>query len=141
MSVDTSGVASRLIRMDLTSTFAQLWGPVLIMIGAGIFAGSSHYLSVYRDLKREPFAAFVFGIFAVVLGLGHVSLHSHWSTATEIIITLLGWGLLLKGAAFIVAPDLVATSGRAVSSRASVTAIAAALIALGGYLSWVSYFA
>lgn len=127
--------------MDLTNVFSQLWGPVLLLIGVGIFVGSTHYRTIYRELKSEPFAAFVFGIFATVLGLGHVGMHTQWGTLQEIIITLLGWGLLAKGAVFIVAPDFAAAGGRLVSSRASVNLIGAVLIALGGYLTWAAYLA
>ena len=127
--------------MDLTTMFSQLWGPVLVLIGAGIFVGSTHYRALYRDLKSEPFAAFVFGIFATVLGLGHAGMHTHWGTLQEIIITLLGWGLLAKGAVFVVAPDLAAAGGRLVTSRAAVYVIRVLLIALGGYLTYVAYLA
>lgn len=127
--------------MDLTTTFAQMWGPVLLLIGIGICISPSHYTSVYRDFAREPFAAFVFGIFATAFGIAQVGLHNEWSGTQEIIVTLLAWGMLIKGALFIVAPDLAVQGGKMVSRRSTVVAIGVVLIAFGGYLSWVSYFA
>ena len=127
--------------MDLTSLFAQIWGPVLVLIGIGILVGPSHYLTVYRDLKKEPFAAFVFGTFAIALGLAHIGMHNHWSVAEEIIVSLLGWGLFLKGALFIIAPDVVGRVGTIVSSRRAISVIAMALIIVGTYLTWTAYLA
>jgi len=126
--------------MDLTTLFGQLWGPTLLLIGIGVFLAPSHYRAIYHDLKREPFAMFMFGTFVTILGLAHVGVHNHWGTTTEMIVTVLGWGLLAKGAAFLVAPDFTALGGTRVSSRTMVFGIGATLIMLGGYLTWISYF-
>lgn len=127
--------------MDITTMFAQMWGPVLLLIGVGIFTSPAYYGKLYRDFTNEPFAAFVFGIFASAFGIGQVGLHNMWGSLTEIIVSMLAWGMLLKGAVFIVAPDLAAMGGRIVSNRATVSGIGVALIVLGGYLTWVSHFA
>lgn len=121
--------------------FAQMWGPVLLLIGVGIFTTPAYYGKLYRDFASEPFAAFVFGIFATAFGVAQVGLHNLWGSADEIIVTLLAWGMLLKGAAFIIAPDLATASGRLLSNRTTVMTIGVALVALGGYLTWVSHFA
>lgn len=118
-----------------------MWGPVLLLIGVGIFTSPGYYGSIYRDFAREPFAAFVFGIFATAFGIAQVGLHNEWGSTQEIMVTLLAWGMLLKGALFIVAPDLAAFGGKMVSNRSVVATIGAALIAFGGYLTWVSYLA
>lgn len=118
-----------------------MWGPVLLLIGIGIFTSPSYYGALYRDFAREPFAAFVFGIFATAFGIAQVGLHNEWGDLQEIVVTMLAWGMLVKGAVFIVAPDIAAYGGAMVSSRRFVAGIGAAIIAVGGYLSWVSYLA
>jgi hypothetical protein len=118
-----------------------MWGPVLLLIGVGIFTSPSYYGALYRDFTREPFASFVFGIFATAFGIAQVGLHNEWGSAQEVVVTLLAWGMLAKGAVFIVAPDIAAYGGTLVAGRRIVATIGAAIVVVGGYLSWVSYLA
>jgi hypothetical protein len=49
--------------MELTQFLAQIWGPVILAIGLGIFVSPKYYSKVYHDLEREPLAILVFAMF------------------------------------------------------------------------------
>lgn len=124
---------------SITLFLAQLWGPAILAIGLGIFISKNHYLRVYRELQREPLALLVFGIAGVMLGIWHIQIHNAWSTPTEMIISLFGWGLFLKGTVFLLKPNFADSWGDWVASAKLVPTVGVLTIALGGYLTWIGY--
>ncbi len=126
--------------MEMTMFLAGLWGPAILAIGLGVFINQGHYVRIYREVQREPFALLMFGLAGIMLGLWHVGAHNVWGTLPEIIVSLFGWGLLLKAAAFVIKPDIVDSWGNWVASSKLVPMVGVATVILGGYLSWIAYF-
>lgn len=125
--------------MDTTQFLAQIWGPVLIAVGLGIHLSPAYYARIYHDLEKETLALFTFGIFAMAIGILQASVHTLWGSVPQIVVTLLGWGALVKGAAFLIAPKLVDRGGDwAVNSRL-LPYVGALVLLLGAYVSWVGY--
>lgn len=127
--------------MDITSLFAQIWGPVILAVGLGIFVSRPFYLKIYRDLEKDALAVFIFGMGAMTIGIVHVLLHNVWGSLPEIVVSVLGWGLLLKGILFTIAPALVDRAGDWWIKSKLIPAAGTFMIIIGLYLSWVGYFA
>lgn len=127
-------------RMDITSLFAAVWGPVLVAVGLGFFFSTQYYTRVYRDLEKESFAVLFFGMFAMATGIMHVLAHSMWDTLPQIIVSLLGWGVLIKGIICVTFPKFADQGGDWALSAKVVPAAGALILVLGVYLSWVGYF-
>ena len=124
---------------SITIFLAQLWGPAILAIGLGVFINKGHYVRIYRELQREPFALLVFGLAAIMVGLLHIQAHNIWETVTEMIVSLCGWALFLKGAVFVIKPDVADNWGDRVASSQLVPTVGALAVILGGYLTWVGY--
>ncbi|KND51852.1 MAG: hypothetical protein ABA06_01165 [Parcubacteria bacterium C7867-001] len=125
--------------MITTLVLAQIWGPVLLAVGIGMFVSRAQYQKVYRDIAEEPLAALTFGVFASVIGIMQVLAYSVWDTFIGAILTLLGWGALLKGLVFIMFPAYVAKTSQAFA-KIKATPLAAALVTvLGAYLAWYGF--
>lgn len=125
--------------MVSTIFLAQIWGPVLLAVGIGMFANRAQYQKVYRDIAEEPLAALAFGLFASVIGIAQVLAYNVWDTFISAVLTLLGWGALLKGLVFIMFPAYVAKTSQAFA-KIKATPLAAALVtALGAYLVWYGF--
>jgi len=125
--------------MEVTTYLAHLWGPVLLAVGIGFFVSRSYYVKVYHDLQKAPFAVLFFGMFAMAAAIAQLLAHNTWSTLPEILISFLGWSLLLKGIVCVVWPRLADKGGDwAIDSKLVPTAGAIALL-IGGYLTWFAY--
>lgn len=125
--------------MELTYMLAQIWGPILLAIGVGFFLSSAFYKTVYGELEKESFAVLFFGMIAMAVGIAHVMVHNTWDSLAEIVVSLLGWALLVKGIVCVVAPRLAdKMSDMMVASRVVPMAGIGALL-LGGYLTWIGY--
>jgi len=119
---------------------AQLWGPVMLAIGLGIFLSRNYYIKIYRDLEKAPFAALMFGMVAMAAGITQILFHNVWNTLPQIVVSLLGWATLLKGTVFVVWPHLADKGGDWTVDSKLVPAAGAVMLIAGTYLSWVGYF-
>lgn len=121
---------------------AGVWGPAMVAMGLGIFISRNHYIRVYREIEREPMAVLVFGIAAVVLGMWQINVHDVWDTFPEMLVSLLGWALLLKGLAAMIMPKWLDRGGNwVVSNQQMLSFVGGAVLLLGVYLTWFAYYA
>lgn len=127
--------------MTITTFLAAIWGPVLLAAGLGFFVSTKYYLSIYRDMEKQVFAVFFFGLFAMATGILHIFIHNVWGGVSEIVVTLFGWGLLIKGILCVTFPGLADRSGDWVLAAKLVPAAGVLALLLGMYLSWIGYFA
>lgn len=126
--------------MTATTFLSQLWGPILLAIGLGIFVSRKQYIHLYRELEKESLAVMTFGIGAVIIGILQVVGHNLWGSLNEVVITLLGWGTLIKGFVFLVFPKFVDRGGDWEVKSNLIPAVGVLLLILGAYLSIVGYY-
>ncbi len=124
---------------SITLFLAQLWGPAMLAVGLGVFISKNHYIKIYREVEREGLALLAFGFAGIMLGIWHIQIHNVWNTPTEMIISLFGWGLLVKAALFVIKPDFVNKWGDFVVASKLISTGGGAAVALGAYLTWVGY--
>lgn len=127
--------------METTIFLAQLWGPVILAMGVGIFVSRNYYVKVYRDLEKDVLAVMVFGMVAVVAGTAHILAHNAWGSFAEGLISFLGWGLFFKGLLFIVAPRFIDKAGDFWVNKKLVPLAGVLTLVLGAYLVWFAYLA
>lgn len=126
---------------SITIFLAQLWGPVLLAVGIGVFVSKSFYARIYRDIEKEPMALLLFGFIGTAAGIVHIQVHNVWDNLPEIIISLLGWMLLAKALVFLIKPGLADQWGNKVTkTNKLVPFVTVVAVILGAYLTWVGYF-
>lgn len=126
--------------MDITTFLAQLWGPTILAVGLGVFINRSYYIKIYRDLERSPLAVLVFGMVAMTAGIAHVHFHNVWDTLPHIVVSFLGWGLLIKGALFLIVPKFVDQAGDGWVNLKLIPLAGGLMLLIGGYLTSFAYF-
>ncbi len=112
----------------------------MVAIGLGFFLSTKYYIRVYRDLEKESFAVLFFGMYAMALGIVHVMVHNVWDTLPHIVVSLLGWGLLLKGVICVTLPRLADRGGDWALNAKVVPAAGGVAFLLGAYLCYIGYF-
>lgn len=126
--------------MDTTTFLAQIWGPAILAVGLGVFASRSYYIKIYRDLEKETLAVLIFGMFGIAAGIAQVTYHNVWGTLPEIVISLLGWGLLLKGLMFAIFPGTVNKAGDFEANSNLIPVAGGFMLLVGAYLTWFAFF-
>jgi len=127
--------------MDTTFFLAQLWGPVIFAIGLGVFTSRSYYITIYRDLEKESLAVLLLGITFMIAGIIQVLAHNVWGSLPQVVISITSWGILIKGVMFVVIPRTVDKAGDWWVNNHALSLAGVLMLAVGGYLSWVAYFA
>ncbi len=124
----------------MTIFLAQIWGPILLAVGLGILLSHSFYIRIYRDLEKETLSVLLFGMLAMMLGIVHIQAHNIWGSLHEIIISILGWGLLLKGIFFTVLPKVADKGGNVIARLKLVSTAGVCMLIVGIYVTWFAYF-
>ncbi|HXQ83420.1 MAG TPA: hypothetical protein VN769_05080 [Xanthobacteraceae bacterium] len=126
--------------MATSRYLAKLIGPIFLTIGIGMLVNGPFY----RDLITEAVASHVLiylsGVLSLLAGLAVVMAHNRWSGGWPIIITVLGWLMVIGGVIRIVVPQLVQTvAGTIYAGHAAIIVAAILCVALGGFLSFKGF--
>ena len=130
--------------MTTSRYIARLMGPVMLIIGIGMIMGTLTEGEGYSSLMKEFIGSraliFITGVLALLPGLAVVNAHNLWVLDWRLIVTILGWLLILRGIMNLVFPATVQTLGdRMIASHAGVLAGAAFTIVIGAILSVMGY--
>ena len=127
--------------MDSSIFLARLIGPLLVVIGVGLFVNRDNYRTLAREFLDSPALIYIAGLIAFVAGLSVVLTHNVWVLGWPLVITLLGWLTLIGGIVRIVFPRATAQLGeRMLRNESWVVGAALAYIAFGSWLSAAGYF-
>jgi hypothetical protein len=131
-------------KMTNSTFLARLMGPVMLTIGVGMVFGMLLEGDAYSSLMKEFIASralhIITGGLALIAGLAVVNAHNLWVPDWRVIVTILGWLLIVRGISNLVFPVTVQTLGdRMIASHAGVLAGAAITIVIGAILSVMGY--
>ncbi len=119
---------------------ARLAGPLLVVIGVGILLNETVYAAVITEAVHSPTLIYFSGLLALLPGLAILNVHHAWTADWRVIVTVLGWLLVIGGMIRIVLPQLTANLAGTIYSGAAALPIAAVVsVVLGGILSFQGY--
>ncbi|HEY3640162.1 MAG TPA: hypothetical protein VGL31_03640 [Xanthobacteraceae bacterium] len=91
-----------------TSVFlARLLGPLLLAVGAGILLNPKAFRSMANEVVRSVTLVYLFGLLDFAAGLAIVLTHNVWVASWRVLITLIGWLMLIRGAVRILIPETI----------------------------------
>jgi len=124
------------MEIDITIFLARFWGGLFLSLGlAAIGAGFLRRVIKYTDKKAITVST---GYITFLLGLFTVSLHTIWVMDWRIIITILGWATLLKGATKIAFPNHINKRAQLFKKYSKFWGLVIGLF--GAWLLWMSFF-
>ena len=123
---------------------ARLMGPVLLVMGLGMALGlwlsPDTLTGVMKDFMGNLAIIWLVGILALVAGLAIVNAHNLWIGDWRVLITILGWLLVVRGVSNLMFPGKIQELGnRMMESHAGPILGTIALVVLGGILSAMGY--
>ena len=123
-----------------TSIFiAKLIGPMLVIPGLIGLMNPGHVKAVGEEFLQSRALIFVAGAMAFVAGLVVLNTHSVWN-GWPLIITLLGWVMLVAGVVRMGFPGIVTAMGESMLANDTLLRVLGALqVVLGAFLMWKGY--
>ncbi len=91
--------------MDNSILLAKFIGPYITVIGIGLLFNQKSFQKIMEDFLKNAALVYVTGLITFVAGLAVVISHNLWVLDWRVIITLLGWNVLIKGARLVISPD------------------------------------
>ena len=126
--------------MENSILLAQLLGPYLAIIGVGIFLNPKNCQQVAHEYTQSAALIYFGGVLALFFGLLIILFHNNWAANWTVIITLLGWLGLIKGACLIIIPEKMKKfAERYQGSTRPLTIQALIVLAIGVFLMIKGY--
>ena len=128
----------------MTLFLSQLMGPVVLLMGISFALNHDNYVRWFKRYDKEDALLFFISVVELTVGIAVVLSHNFWDTLPQILISLIGWGMVLEGGLVLVgSKEVVKRSMMAMSKSMGgmMSAMALASIVIGAYLSWYGYLA
>lgn len=92
--------------MNETTLFlVQVMGPIFAIVGLGIILNSHNLAKAFKDLNKEPFALFMASMAMIALGMAIVLKHFLWGSLPEVLVSIVGLAILVKGVMLAIMPN------------------------------------
>lgn len=117
--------------IPLTLTLARAYGIGTVIVALAALLASQRIKSALADFDRNPGLTFLSALFAIILGLMLVVIHSVWADLPAILVSMLGWIILAKGIVLLAAPEPLLKIARASDSTSVVRLWGVIALALG----------
>jgi hypothetical protein len=119
---------------------ARLVGPLFVLIGVGILLNQTVYDTVITEAVLSPAWIYFYGAVSLVGGLAVLNVHRAWTFDWRVVVTVLGWLMVIGGLIRILLPQVVAViAADLYSGSASMPIVAVILLVAGCYLSFEGY--
>ena len=89
---------------DMTLFLAQIFGPVLGLVGLGILVSRDVYFKAFKDFKNITFGTVLMNMAMIALGVVLVMKHFLWGSVPEVLISVVALAFLFKGVMLAVFP-------------------------------------
>ena len=119
---------------------ARLVGPIFIAIAAGILLNARFYVGAIVEAVHSPTLVYMSGIASLLAGLAILNAYAAWTADWRLVVTVVGWILVIAGIVRIVIPRLVTTLATTIYSGPTALSITAVIVLIvGGFLTFKGY--
>ena len=86
---------------------ASIFGPLLAIVGLWMLLYHENMMKVLNSIKSTPALFYMSGWMNLLIGLVIVSQYNVWTANLAVLITLLGWALIIRGILSLFIPQLL----------------------------------
>jgi len=93
--------------MQIAHYWAHVFGPFLCLLGLWMLLYRDNFLKIIASIKGSPASFYILGLLQLFIGLILVTQCNIWAMNRVILVTLLGWFLLLRGILSLFVPQVL----------------------------------
>ena len=128
--------------MQVSVFLARLLGPLLLLPGVGLLVNPRAFRIMASEVVGSITLVYLFGLIDFAAGLAIVLVHNVWTVNWRVLITLIGWLLLIRGAARILITDtLIGYAKALIRNKRLYPVSGGVLVILGLVLCYFGYVA
>lgn len=123
-----------------TRMFSRVLGPFLVIVDVTAVARASDMQALLAQFEANSMWTFVSGAFILLFGLIVVAAHQYWRGAAAIIVSLVGWLVVLRGLLLVAFPRVfVSIANDMIGAQAWWVTLCIVFAAVGLYLTYVGW--
>ena len=123
-----------------TRLFARVLGPFLVIVDVTAVVRASDMRGILSEFVANSLWAWVVGSFVLLGGLTMVALHQYWRGAAAIIVSVVGWLVVLRGVLLLAFPHtFVSIANSMVGAETWWRALCVAFALVGLYLTYAGW--
>jgi hypothetical protein len=123
--------------METSKFLAKVIGLYLMISGLWLVVQRSGLEGILQDFTQSPALVAFAGRVALLIGLLLVASHNRWRADWTVLITVVGWLVVLSGLVSLFLPDTVAQMGQTMTLGAGFFLVYGIVgIAIGGFLAY-----
>jgi hypothetical protein len=123
-----------------SKTIAGLIGLTLIALAAALLINLGSISTLVESVSHSSALVLVSGVLSFVAGLAVVRVHNHWAGDWAVLVTILGWLLLVGGLVRILFPIwLAGMAANFTRSTGLIAGEAVVFLVIGAFLSYKAY--
>ena len=128
--------------MQTSIVLARLLGPLLLVPGIGLLLTPHIFQKMGAELVRSLTLIYLFGLIDFTAGLTIVLSHNVWVADWRVIITLIGWLMLIRGTVRILAAHkIMPYAAKALRNKLLIPVSGTVMVTLGLVLCYPGYVA
>ncbi len=124
----------------METLLAQIVGPAHLVLGLSMLLYATTWKKVIDGFNKDHLGLISLMITHLILGLVIVNTYNVWDKTWMVVVTITGWAMLIKGAAYFLLPGSVTKDMlKKLGSVSSIKAVGVIATVAGGGLSYVTY--
>lgn len=126
--------------MTTSLLLAQVIGLYLLLEGLVILTQKKFIINVVTDMSKHKALMSVTAAMVTILGLLIILNHNVWEMSWQVIPTIIGWVLLIKGVLLFLTPKLMLARARKFAhNRNLAVLVGVAALIIGAYLVYIGF--
>jgi len=117
---------------------ASIFGPFMTIMGLWMLLYADNLMKVWNAIKNSPASFYFGGVCNLLIGLAILSQYDMWSMDAYVLVTLLGWVMVIRGVMTLFVPQLLIQLTMSNSSFMKVMGIIPLVWGLA--LCWLAFF-
>jgi hypothetical protein len=94
------------MQMQNAMGLASIFGPLLMIVGIWMLFYHENMVKVCASCKNTPSVQYLMGVIKLLVGLTILSQYNIWDWSLPLLVTLLGWVILIRGLMALFVPQL-----------------------------------
>lgn len=87
---------------------ASIFGPILVIMGIWTLLYQDNVKKVAESFRKNPAVFYLGGVVNLIVGLTIITSFNEWKMQVQILVTLLGWLMFLRGLVIFFLPNAIA---------------------------------
>lgn len=127
--------------MENAITLAAIMGPMYLLLGLSILLHVNAWQKLMESWRKDHFSLFTMMFFSAVLGLIAVKMYNVWEWNVWLLVTITGWGMLLKGVFYLLVPGSILKTMLSWKKSTGILYFSAVVtLAIGAALTYYTYY-